>query len=99
VKPWDPPEETLIPSLEGLLADWQATADVPYDGIRVAGTLWSPRSHDVKEFLARNRTQYRWLDIEQDQAARALVDQARVGAAVGSGGLAIGLIREYLKTV
>lgn len=75
MKPWDPPEELLIPPLEGLLADWQATAVVPYHGIRVAGTLWSPQSHDVKEFLARNRIPYRWLDIEDDPAARALVEQ------------------------
>jgi thioredoxin reductase (NADPH) len=73
VKPWDPPEEKLIPPLAGLLDDWHAIAVVPYDGIRVAGTMWSPQSHDVKDFLARNRIPYRWLDIEKDPAARALV--------------------------
>jgi thioredoxin reductase (NADPH) len=75
MKPWDRPEEGLIPTLEGLLADWQTTADVPYDGLRVARTLWSSPSHEVKEFLARNRVPYRWLDIEKDSAARALVEQ------------------------
>lgn len=79
MKPWDPPEDELIPVLEGLLDDWQANAMVPYDGIRVAGTLWSSHSHDVKEFLARNRVPYRWLDIERDEAARALVEQTKVG--------------------
>ena len=74
MKPWDPPEQNLYPVLDDLLSDWWQTAPPPYDGIRVAGTLWSPASHDVKDFLARNRIPYLWLDIERDGEARALVD-------------------------
>lgn len=74
MKPWDPPEENLYPTLDDLLADWQATVPVPYDGIRVAGTLWSPSSHEIKDFLARNRMPYKWLDIEADPEALALVE-------------------------
>jgi thioredoxin reductase (NADPH) len=76
MKPWDPPEENMYPVLDDLLADWQATVPVPYDGIRVAGTLWSATSHDVKDFLARNRIPYRWLDIETDEEARHLVESS-----------------------
>lgn len=75
-KPWDPPEQTLYPVLDDLLSDWQATVPLPYDGIRVAGTLWSPSCHRVKDFLARNRVPYQWLDIEKDAEARALVEAA-----------------------
>jgi thioredoxin reductase (NADPH) len=74
MKPWDPPEERLYPVLDDLLGDWAATVPVDYQGIRVAGTLWSPRSHDVKEFLARGQIPYRWLDIEKDREARELVE-------------------------
>ena len=74
MKPWDPPEQTLYPVLDDLLSDWQATVPLPYDGIRVAGTLWSPSCHRVKDFLARNRIPYKWLDIEEDGEARALVE-------------------------
>jgi thioredoxin reductase (NADPH) len=74
MKPWDPPEQNLYPILDELLSDWQATVPVPYDGIRVAGTLWSPQSHYVKDFLSRNRIPYQWLDIETDQEARVLVE-------------------------
>ena len=74
LKPWDPPETHLFPILDDLLSDWLASAPLPYDGIRVAGTLWSPRSHQVKDFLSRNRVPYQWLDIEQDTEARALVE-------------------------
>jgi thioredoxin reductase (NADPH) len=74
MKPWDPPDQNLYPVLDDLLSDWWATEPVPYDGIRVAGTLWSATSHHVKEFLARNRIPYQWLDIENDEEARVLVE-------------------------
>jgi thioredoxin reductase (NADPH) len=74
MKPWDPPEQNLYPVLDDLLDDWQATATIPYDGIRVAGTLWSAHSHEVKDFLARNQVPYQWLDIEQNEEARTLVE-------------------------
>lgn len=79
LKPWDPPEERLYPVLDDLLSDWQAGAQTPYDGIRVAGTLWSASSHYVKEFLARCQIPYQWLDIEKDPEARALVESGTTG--------------------
>lgn len=79
MKPWDPPEELLYPVLEDTLADWHSSAHIPYDGVRVAGAQWSARSHEIKEFLARNGVPYRWLDIEADATARELV------GAVGEG--------------
>ncbi len=75
MKPWDPPEQNLYPVLDDLLSEWWATVPVPYDGIRVAGTLWSASSHNVKDFLSRNRIPYQWLDIEVDSEARALVSE------------------------
>ncbi|MEJ2440831.1 MAG: response regulator, partial [Gammaproteobacteria bacterium] len=74
MKPWDPPEERLYPVLDDLLSDWLANVPVSYDGIRVAGTLWSASSHNVKEFLARHQIPYKWLDIEKDKEARELVE-------------------------
>ena len=79
MKPWDPPEQNLYPVLDDLLSDWAATVPIPYDGIRVAGTLWSANSHTVKDFLARNQIPYQWLDIELDTEARNLVESVSDG--------------------
>jgi thioredoxin reductase (NADPH) len=79
MKPWSPPEQNLYPVLDDLLSDWLATAEVPFDGIRVAGTLWSASSHAVKDFLARSQIPYQWLDIEQDAEAKALVEAVNKG--------------------
>lgn len=64
LKPWDPPEENLYPVLDDLLDDWQANVPAQFEGIRVLGNRWSPESHNVKDFLARNHVPYQWLDIE-----------------------------------
>lgn len=79
LKPWDPPEENLYPVLEELLGDWRASVRMPFEGLRVAGTLWSPRSHEVKDFLARHQIAYEWLDVEKDPKARALVEGQQGG--------------------
>jgi thioredoxin reductase (NADPH) len=77
MKPWDPPEEQLYPILDDLLDDWWALAAKPsFEGIRIIGLRWSPKSYDVKHFLARNGIPYQWLDIEGDQEARRLVSIA-----------------------
>lgn len=80
MKPWDPPEDNLYPVLEDLLEDWRASAKLPFDGIRVAGAQWSPRSHDVKDFFARHQIAYEWLDVDRDAKARAQVEAHSQGA-------------------
>ncbi|HEY7079493.1 MAG TPA: FAD-dependent oxidoreductase [Nitrososphaeraceae archaeon] len=67
MKPWDPPEEHLYPVLDDLLDDWYASFKPPYEGIRVIGLKWSPKSYEVKHFLARNGIPYQWIDIETDE--------------------------------
>lgn len=79
MKPWHPPEEKLYPVLDELLEDWKIHVRLPYDGIRVAGTLWSLSSHQVKDFLTRHQIPYQWLDIEKDSSARQLVEGATGG--------------------
>lgn len=80
MKPWHPPEERLYPILDELLEDWKAHVRLPYEGIRVAGTLWSLTSHQVKDFLTRHQIPYQWLDVEKDSEARALVESVSPGS-------------------
>jgi len=80
MKPWDPPEQRLYPILDDLLSDWLANLPEPEPDVRVAGTLWSPSSHMVKDFLARNQIPYAWLDIDRDEQARKLVEATLEGS-------------------
>jgi thioredoxin reductase (NADPH) len=64
MKPWDPPSEHLYPQLDDLLDDWRASYRPAFEGIRVLGTRWSPKSYELRDFLARNRVPYQWIDVE-----------------------------------
>src|SRR6202790_282637 len=77
LKPWDPPTEHLYPQLDDLLDDWQASYRPKFEGIRVLGTRWSPRSYELRDFLARNRVPYQWIDVElsaNDSETKNLLD-------------------------
>ena len=56
MKPWHPPEDRLYPILDELLEDWKMHIRLPYEGIRIAGTLWSLTSHEVKDFLTDRKS-------------------------------------------
>jgi thioredoxin reductase (NADPH) len=64
MKPWDPPQDHLYPQLDDLLDDWRASYRPAFEGIRVLGTRWSPRSYELRDFLARNHVPYQWIDVE-----------------------------------
>ena len=80
LKPWDPPEEQLYPVLDDLLDDWLSIYRPAFEGIRVIGDRWSPCSHNIKDFLARNQIPYQWLDVEQEAEAQHLIDYVSKGA-------------------
>jgi thioredoxin reductase (NADPH) len=77
LKPWDPPAEHLYPQLNDLLEDWQASYRPAFQGIRVLGTRWSPKSYELRDFLARNHVPYQWIDVEgsaNDPETKRLVE-------------------------
>ncbi|HYZ80437.1 MAG TPA: FAD-dependent oxidoreductase [Solirubrobacteraceae bacterium] len=79
LKPWDPPEEQLFPAVEDLLSTWEAGAALESGGVRVVGHRFSKDTHDLRDFLARNRIPGRWLDVERESEARDLLKVADVG--------------------
>ena len=64
LKPWDPPERHLYPVLDDLLADWFRKYKPQFEGVRVLGTRWSPKSYETRDFLARNQVPFQWLDAD-----------------------------------
>jgi len=77
MKPWDPPEDHLYPQLDDLLDDWRASYKPGFEGIRMLGTRWSPRSYELRDFLARNHVPYQWIDVElsaNDPETKRLLD-------------------------
>ncbi len=80
LKPWDPPEEQLFPVVEDLLTTWESGAALEAGGVRIIGHRFSKESHDLRDFLVRNRVPARWLDVERDGEARELLQVADLDA-------------------
>ena len=60
-------------------------------GIKLIGSRFSPDSRRLREFLARNRMPYQWIDLEEDEHAEALlgelaVDPDETPVVIASGG-------------
>lgn len=81
LKPWDPPEERLYPTIDDLLGEWRRANPDTTSVLRVVGHRWSDRDHEIKTFLARNHVPYRWYDVERDPASGRLIELARAEAA------------------
>jgi len=79
MKPWDPPEQKLYPVLDDLLSEWRTRVRLPYDGLRIVGSRWSPQSYEAKEFLSRNQVPYQWIDVDQDESMSALASSLGKG--------------------
>jgi len=71
-KPWDPPEERLYPVINDLLDDWQNNFHPDFKGIKLVGYQFSPKSHEIKEFLSGNLIHYQWLDATDEDGKQLL---------------------------
>ncbi len=80
MKPWDPPEERLYGVVDDLLDDWQSGYHPVFEGARVIGHRWAPRSNEIRDFLGRNFVPHQWLNVETDETARELLKTADGGA-------------------
>ncbi len=72
LKPWDPPEEKLFPVLNELLEDWKLSYRPDFQGIRVVGYQYSPKSHNIKDWLAANLKPYQWVDARSEKGVELL---------------------------
>jgi thioredoxin reductase (NADPH) len=65
--------------IDDLLDTWQAEYLPEAKGLRLIGHQWSPRSHEIKRFLAGNLVPYRWLDVARKRdETRTLLDTVGV---------------------
>ena len=90
LKPWDPPEEQLYPVVEDLLTTWASGAALESGGVRLIGHRFSRETHELRDFLARNRVPARWMDVERDGESRELLTVAGVDDERAAGGAARG---------
>jgi len=74
MKPWDPPEEKLYPVINDHLDEWKSNFRPEFQGIKIVGYQWSPKSHLIKDFLSGNLIPYQWLDIQSSDKGEELLE-------------------------
>jgi thioredoxin reductase (NADPH) len=78
LKPWDPPEEKLYPTVDAMLTAWRESPDPEVHGVKLVGHRWSAPSFRARDLLARNAVPYRWFSADEPDGRRIL-------AAAGAG--------------
>ncbi|WP_022825652.1 FAD-dependent oxidoreductase [Hymenobacter norwichensis] len=81
MKPWDPPQQLLYPTLHDLLGAWQREYRPKYSGLRLIGFQWSPLSHEIKDFLSGYMVGFQWLDFETNPEAQEILTAKGLTAA------------------
>jgi thioredoxin reductase (NADPH) len=81
--PWGPPELQLYPTLSEALSQWAKATSSLGSGpelVRIVGPRWSPRSHELRDLLARNSISHGFYDADSEDGGRLLA-QAGLEAA------------------
>jgi thioredoxin reductase (NADPH) len=55
--------------------------DADFDGVTILGSRFSPDSHRLRDFATRNGVPFRWIDLDTDEEADALLRQFNIPAA------------------
>ncbi len=86
VKGWVAPEELLYPHLQEALTAWTRANRPRHEVVRVVGERWSPRSHELRDTLARNTVPFGFYASDSDEGRRLLrdhgVDPGRLPAVI-----------------
>jgi thioredoxin reductase (NADPH) len=54
--------------------------DADFDGVTILGSRFSPDSHRLRDFATRNGVPFRWIDLDTDEQADALLRQFNIPA-------------------
>jgi thioredoxin reductase (NADPH) len=86
VKGSSSPEEWLYPKVQQALTAWTRSTASRLEVVRVVGKQWEPRSHEVRDSLARNTVPFGFYDIDSDLGAQLVqehgIDTDRLPALV-----------------
>ncbi|HYX90385.1 MAG TPA: FAD-dependent oxidoreductase [Myxococcaceae bacterium] len=80
LKGWVSPEEWLYPQVQEALSEWVNAHRPRHEHFQIVGEQWSPRSHDLRDILTRNRVPFGFYPADSDAGRRLLADHGLNGA-------------------
>ncbi|MGY1620282.1 FAD-dependent oxidoreductase [Geodermatophilus sp. SYSU D00691] len=86
VKGWINPEEWLYPQIQEALTAWSTTHRPGHVVYRIVGEQWTPRCHELRDFLTRNGVPFLFYDAASDPDLQLIrehrVDTGRLPAVI-----------------
>lgn len=86
VKGWAAPEELFYPQIQEALTAWTRANHPRHEVLRVVGERRSPRSHELRNALARNTIPFGFYAVDSDEGRQLLrtygVDAERLPAVI-----------------
>ena len=79
LKPWQSPDEQFHAMVGEALREWSSATVPQLEIVRVVGQQWSPRSHEIRDLLARNTIPYGFYEASSERG-RALLHDSNVTA-------------------
>jgi thioredoxin reductase (NADPH) len=80
------PEEIVYPHIQEALTAWTKATHARHEVLRVVGEQWSPRSHELRDRLARNTVPFGFYPVDSKAGSRLLreydVDRTRLPAVI-----------------
>ena len=90
VKGWVTPEEWLYPQVQEALTTWTLAHRPRHVVYRIVAEQWAPRSHQLRDLLARNGIPFEFAAADSDRGRQLLrnfgIDAARLPAVIHSSG-------------
>lgn len=65
--------------LRTLIARYEITREMSFTPLTVVGSRYSADAFRIRDFLAKNRTVFRWIDLETDPTGRELLHELQKG--------------------
>jgi thioredoxin reductase (NADPH) len=78
--PWLPVERFLYPMIGQFLADWARTQAPLFEELRIVGPRWGPRSHELRDRLARVGVPYGFYANDSEPGRRLLEEVGQAGS-------------------
>lgn len=66
--------------LRAFLMRRQLLEESGFTGVRVVGSRYSRNTHRIREFLAKNKVPFTWIDLENDPGMDTLLAQFQISA-------------------
>jgi thioredoxin reductase (NADPH) len=93
LKGWVSPEEWLYPQVQEALSAWANAHRPRHEHFQIVGVQWSPRSHEIRDMLTRNRVPFGFYPVDSDAGRQLLADHgldaARLPIAIRFDGLVL----------